>query len=173
MTHLAHHGEAAKSHLGLIRLRHGADPDACSRERSGKGRGSFRYFATGVGRGRRRASKRRQKPGRILKYPPRGGGYARREARFVHLPDDSTHQEGVPGSDSGDGRTGTDDGLGGPCVSALESAEGVTGDGWHSGEGADCGHGDCAWRGFLSFRREPPFCLTREMRGEASVAHEP
>ena len=60
VTHRAHHGEAAKSHLGLIRLRHGADPDACSRERSGKGRGSFRYFATGVGRGRRRASKRRQ-----------------------------------------------------------------------------------------------------------------
>ena len=91
----------------------------------------------------------------------------------MYLPDDSTHHEGVPGSDSGVGRTGTDDGLGGLRVSALESAEGVTGDGWHSGEGAYCGHGDCAWRGFLSFRREPPFCLTREMRGEASVAHEP
>ena len=63
-----------------------------------------------------------------------------------------TGWKGVFGRTSRVSRTGTDDGLGSLRGGALESAEGVTGDGWHSGERADCGHGDCAWRGFLSLR---------------------
>ena len=151
-TYLAHHGEAAESHAGLIRLGHGADPDACSREGSGKGRGLFRYFVTKGSRAGRRP-RSGGKTGTDLEISSEGAGVAAAHGGlWVIARLRFTGWKGVFGRTSRVSRTGTDDGLGSLRGGALESAEGVTGDGWHCGEGADCGHGDCAWRGFLSLR---------------------